>query len=130
MRRIYDMILCISVFCSARVKIDMHQVFEPTYTILSSLRNEAADVLLNVPQEALDWKPAENMSSIAVLVAHLAGSTAYWITDVAGQVDIKRDRDSEFRVKGEEGQALLARLDAAIARAKETLEEFDITDLT
>lgn len=108
----------------------MHQIFEPTYTILSSLRNEAADVLMNLPQDALDWKPAEHMSSIGVLVAHLAGSTSYWITDVAGQIDTKRNRDAEFQVKGEDGAALLARLDAALESARQTLDTFDVTDLT
>jgi uncharacterized damage-inducible protein DinB len=73
-------------------------------------------------REALDWKPAEDSNSLAVLASHVAGSERYWIGEVAGGQRVGRDRaDSraqEFLAEGLEATDLIARLDAALHHAQ------------
>lgn len=62
-----------------------------------------------LPGEALDWKPAgADTNSIAVLVTHVLGSTRWWMSVAVGAPLPERDRDSEFRVKAGDTEALLA----------------------
>jgi uncharacterized damage-inducible protein DinB len=71
---------------------------------LDDLRNQVKGILDELPQEALDWHPIEGegrlaTNSLSVLATHLAGSEAYWSTEMIGGKKIARDRDSEFKAK-------------------------------
>jgi hypothetical protein len=61
--------------------------------------------------ESLNWKPAPETNSIAVLVVHTLGSEAE-VYRIVADVPSDRDRDSEFKVAENEAD-LLAHLDAA-----------------
>ncbi len=56
---------------------DMQERFE---TLYKAIETAVADL----PAEALDWKPATDMNSVAVLLTHTAGALRYWVGDVAG----------------------------------------------
>jgi hypothetical protein len=63
--------------------------------------------------ESLNWKPAPETNSIAVLVVHTLGSEAEVYRLVAG-LPSQRDRDAEFQVAENEAD-LLTKLDEADA---------------
>ena len=69
------------------------------------------------------------MNSISVLVFHLTGAERFWIGDVAAQEPSDRNRDSEFKVKHLETDALKKRLDDTFAYARTALEKFSLQDL-
>src|SRR5688500_4484694 len=100
----------------------MHILFEEHLDRLTEMHTQAVLIVETVPQQALDWSPGGDIPSLAVLAAHIAGSVEYWIADVAGQVDTHRNRDSEFEVRGLDGAALRARLDAAFEASRRTVE--------
>ncbi|HKZ82371.1 MAG TPA: DUF664 domain-containing protein [Anaerolineae bacterium] len=85
--------------------------------------------LEGLPQEALDWSPGPDISSIAVLAAHTAGALRYWIGDVAGQAPSGRDRSAEFRTQDVDAAALIVRLDAALDHSRSVLERLALPDL-
>jgi hypothetical protein len=63
--------------------------------------------------DSLNWKPAPETNSIAVLVVHTLGSEAE-VYRIVANVPNDRDRDAEFRVAENEAD-LLAKLDEADA---------------
>jgi diamine N-acetyltransferase len=107
----------------------MQPFFGNLYDRLHKLHQDIAQVLQGLPQDALDWTPATDMNSLAVLVVHTAGAERYWIGDVAGQRPSKRDREAEFQTVGLDAAALLGRLDEAEACAQEVLETLTLADL-
>lgn len=90
------------------------------------------DILLGIDgfsTEALDWSPGNDIPSLCVLVTHIVGAERYWIGDVAGGVPSNRDRDSEFKAKGQEAAALIARLQELESFEKELLSKISTPDL-
>lgn len=92
-------------------------------TTLSDLRNQIKNLLEGLPPEALDWRPIQGegelaTNSLAVIVAHLAGSETYWMREIIGRQPIHRDREAEFAIHGVSLSELAARLDTA-ARSSE-----------
>lgn len=58
--------------------------------------------------DALNWRPAADTVSIAVLAVHVLSSTRWWLS-VATGVDLPdRDRDSEFVASAASGDSLRA----------------------
>lgn len=88
---------------------------------LVALHESMARALQDLPSEALDWVPGEDMNSLAVLAAHTAGSQRYWIGDVAGQEPSDRVRGDEFRTADVSASELQALLDAALAHSRTVL---------
>ena len=78
--------------------------------------------------EALNWRPAAEANSIAVLAVHQMNSTRMWLSVATGALLPERDRDSEFVATTADASALLAIVDA-FGRDCETLlanaEEID-----
>jgi len=97
---------------------------------MDSLHRSAAEAIRGLPVEALDWSPGPAIPSLAVLVAHMAGSERYWIGDVGMGELSGRDRQAEFRTRGLEVSALLQRLDASLAYARRALDRLDLTHLS
>ena len=69
-------------------------------------------ILRDLPAEALNWSPGPETNSIYVLVTHLLGSEHFWLANAAGQ-SIVRDREAEFRARGDDAGALLRLIDEA-----------------
>ena len=57
-------------------------------------------VIAGLPVEALDWQPAREANSLAVLVTHAWGSAQAWTLRAAGR-EMERDRDAEFRARAD-----------------------------
>ncbi|MBI3537191.1 MAG: DUF664 domain-containing protein [Chloroflexi bacterium] len=76
---------------------------------LRDLRQKTLAALEGMNQSALNWKPLrQDTNSPFVLATHLIGSERHWIQRVVGQRTITRDRDAEFRARGDSLDALRA----------------------
>jgi len=96
---------------------------------LQALHHEVAKTIVGLPQPALDWTPAPDSNSMAVLVVHLAGAERYWIGDVGLGQPSGRERAAEFLVSGISTEQLLARLEAASAYACSALQDLKLVNL-
>lgn len=107
----------------------MHPFFADYLSLLQKCHNDIHAVLNNLPAEALDWEPGQEMNSICVLVYHLTGAERYWIGDVAVGESSNRDRAAEFKVRGLGMDFLKKRLDDSFHYAASTLERLSLQDL-
>jgi hypothetical protein len=96
---------------------------------LEALHADMRQVLAGLPLAALDWRPAVEMNSLAVLATHVAGSERYWVGEVAGGDPAHRDRPTEFRIYGLNEVELTARLDATLAHTRMVLEKLTLPEL-
>ncbi|MEP7357809.1 MAG: DinB family protein [Anaerolineales bacterium] len=88
---------------------------------LKQIERQAREVLEGLPADALNWRPLPDAAgadshatnSLAVVVAHLAGSVRYWVGEVAGGRPAHRDRDAEFRVQAADVSELIQRVTEA-----------------
>lgn len=76
---------------------------------------------------SLNWKPAPETNSIAVLVVHTLGSEAE-VFRIVANVPSVRDREAEFQVAESEAD-LLAKLDEADALLDELAAQITAEDL-
>lgn len=107
----------------------MHTFFADYLKQLDILHAGMIEVIDGVPPEALDWSPGEGVNSIAVLIAHIAGSERYWIGDVALQEPKPRDRAAEFRTRGLSAADLKRRIEETGAYAHDALARLTLDDL-
>jgi uncharacterized damage-inducible protein DinB len=96
---------------------------------LEELHQDVARAFDDLPGEALDWSPGDDIPSINALVTHLTGAERYWIGDVAGGVPSDRDRDAEFLASGLQISDLEARLESAQSFARDLLPKITVLDL-
>jgi hypothetical protein len=108
----------------------METVLEAYLANLRELRDGFHQAAADLPPAALDWSPGPEMNSIAVLLAHTAGSLRYWVGEVVGLEPAGRDRPAEFRTAGLGAADLLRRLDDALAHGKGVLGRLAPTDLS
>ena len=88
------------------------------------LQSAAATALEGLPAEALNWRPLEgdeSTNSLAATLTHLAGSTRYWVGEVAGGQPAHRDREAEFRANATSAAELVALLGQAVEVSRQTL---------
>lgn len=107
----------------------MHALFDAYLDRLDELHSDITHAVAGLPQAALDWTPGPEINSIAVLIAHTAGSERYWIGEKAGRRTVVRDRASEFQVAGLEAPALLALLEQSAALTHDVVAGLSIDDL-
>jgi uncharacterized damage-inducible protein DinB len=88
------------------------------------LHKEAQDL----PAEAMDWSPGQNMNSVAVLLAHITGLLREGI-DIALDHPPSRVRQQEFQTRGVLSAELLRRFDAVIDYARGALPRLGLEDL-
>ena len=86
------------------------KIAEQFQVVHGLLRDEVRDL----PVEELNWKPAPETNSIAVLVVHTLGSEAE-VLRVAADVPGDRDRPAEFRATANDAEDLLREIDQADA---------------
>ena len=97
---------------------------------LDSIRGEAVETVRGMSVEELGWTPlAADTSSPTVLVTHMAGSEGFWIHQVAGGIDVRRDRDSEFAARPTSSADLVAALERAGKTSRGVLRGLSRTDL-
>jgi uncharacterized damage-inducible protein DinB len=107
----------------------MEILFEEYLKKLGGVNKSLSEALKGLPQEALDWKPGEEMNSLAVLATHTAAATRFWSGDVISQVSTDRDRPAEFRTWGVNAETLIARLDGSVHYCTEVVAALTLDDL-
>lgn len=107
----------------------MEAFFSDYLKSIESLFADFADLLEGLPQEALDWRPGEDTSSLAVLAVHTAGSTRYRLGEVCLGEPPTRDRPAEFRTADMDAAALQAHLRATVEHARISLAQLSMDDL-
>jgi uncharacterized damage-inducible protein DinB len=101
---------------------------------IEDLRTQVKALIVDLPPEALDWRPTETVAdhasnSLAVLAAHVAGAEHYWMAEVIGGGPPTRDRPAEFATQGTRAEALTDLLDQSGAETRAvfaTLTEADL----
>ena len=84
------------------------KIAEQFQVVHGLLRDEVRDL----SGDELNWKPAPETNSIAVLVVHTLGSEGE-VLRVAANVPGERDRPAEFRVTATDAEDLLREIDQA-----------------
>lgn len=95
---------------------------------LQALHHDFIETFEDLPADALDWIPGDEMNSFCVLVVHTTGSARWWIGIALGDPP-DRNRDLEFQAKGLSAAALKERFAAVEAYAHSVLEGFSVADL-
>lgn len=78
-------------------------------------------LLTGMSVEDLDWRPGPDTNSIAVLVSHLLDSERFLTAFVAG-IDLVRDREAAFAVRGLTADGLVHAIDEIEAVADRHIE--------
>jgi uncharacterized damage-inducible protein DinB len=107
----------------------MQPFFRDCLTVLQDLHKQMNAVLVDLPASALDWKPAGETNSLAVLAVHTAASERYWMGDVAMDEPSGRNREAEFVTRGLNAADLTDRLDASLTYCQGVLERLTLEDL-
>ncbi|MQF48921.1 DinB family protein [SAR202 cluster bacterium AC-647-N09_OGT_505m] len=95
-----------------------------------SLHDQLAEIIRGMPNDELNWIPiAEQTNSAAVLVTHMLGAESFRIHQLAGVMDINRDRDSEFLVNSSSVSELESFLDNIGTRTEDILNRLSSEDL-
>ena len=92
------------------------------FECLQGVHSAMAEAIEDLPPEALDWEPGEEMNSICVLVTHTAGAERFLAGDVAMEDPGQRDRPEEFRASGLDAETLIQRLAQSEAYIESVLE--------
>ena len=93
------------------------------------LFGDFAGLFEGLPQEALDWTPGPDTSSLAVLAVHTAGSTRYRLGEVCLGEEPTRDRPAEFATSGMDAAGLQAHLQETVEHARQSLRQLTMEDL-
>ena len=92
----------------------MEQILKDHLDVLEALHEGCVSQISGMTQDELDWRPDEDMNSLAILAAHIAGAERYWIGDVVMGESSGRDRDKEFATTGVSWKALSDQMDSAL----------------
>ncbi len=77
--------------------------------VLREAREQVAQVLDGLTVDALNWHPLpDDTNSLYALAVHLLGAERRWLHLEVGGRKIQRDREAEFRTRGDEITSLLA----------------------
>ena len=98
---------------------------------LDYLLGEVKNAIQGMSQEELNWVPLPtDTKSPCVLASHIAGSVGFWVHQVVGGIDVKRDRDAEFTAPGASAAELEALLDRAAQTTRDVLQNLSSDDLS
>jgi uncharacterized damage-inducible protein DinB len=111
------------------LEVDVNLFYTEYLGLLINLHTEVIKAIEELPQEALDFKPSEDIPSICVLVVHIAGAERYWIGDVAAMDPSDREREAEFKARGLSASTLGQRLDISMEYARTRLSSMSMEDL-
>ena len=103
----------------------MEQLFSDMQERFDTLYKGIETAVADLPAEALDWKPAQDMNSVTVVLTHTAGALRYWVGDVAGGQPSGRVRAEEFETRDVDATELMGRLRAAVDFAGQVLGQID-----
>ena len=98
----------------------METLAAATLALLDEIHDDLRRLVSDLPAGALNWAPGDETNSIYALVTHLLGSERFWLA-AAVQQTIVRDREAEFRARGEDASGLLRLIDEAGVQARALL---------
>jgi uncharacterized damage-inducible protein DinB len=107
----------------------MQTFFDDLFDRFHELHNDLLKAIEDLPDEALDWVPGPDTSSINILVIHLTGAERYWIGAVALKEPTDRVRAKEFQVRGLSAGDLKKRLVDEDDFCKKAIKQFSLEDL-
>ncbi len=107
----------------------MDPVIKAYFDILAALHEGCRTQISGMTQEELDWRPGDDMNSLAILTAHIAGAERYWISDVVMGEATGRDRDSEFATTCLSEHELSVFLDSALDYVRGAFEDLSAEHL-
>jgi uncharacterized damage-inducible protein DinB len=92
--------------------------------VLEEIKDEIRGTIKDLDEESLNWRPlsSEVTNSIFSLVVHLCGSEKQMIHHTIGRLKIKREREAEFRAKGESVNELETLMKDTSETSREILE--------
>jgi uncharacterized damage-inducible protein DinB len=97
---------------------------------LEDLRKAVVEAVQAMDEGTLNTRPPGLSNSPGILVRHLVGSGRYWIHQVVGGEDVRRNREAEFDptvpVRKEE---VLQQLEEVARRSRQILEALPDTEL-
>lgn len=96
---------------------------------LAMLHDEMERALTGLPPAALDWSLGPEINSLAVLVAHVAGSELFWIGDLTVRGTTTRVREQEFQTSGATTAELTTRLAHALADSQWAIGQLTLAAL-
>lgn len=97
---------------------------------LENLQRSIEQETQGLPEEAIDWVPGPEMSSLGVLLAHVTGALRYWIGDMVLQEPSGRVREREFQTRGVPAAELLRQLAALLDYLRSALPRLRLEDLS
>lgn len=83
----------------------------------------------DLPDEALDWAPGDEMNTFTILVVHTTAAARYWIGDVGLGESSNRNRAAEFQAKGLSKVELKARFEAVETYVEAKFATLTLADL-
>ncbi len=107
----------------------MEQLFQDFLERFETIHKAIETAVVDLPADALDWKPGPDMNSIAVILAHTAGAWRYWSGDIAGDLPSGRVRAEEFETHNVDAAEMLSRLRAALDTTREVLSRLELSRL-
>lgn len=107
----------------------MEPILKGFYDLLEDMHADCREAFAGLGTDELDWVPGEEMNSMAVLAAHIAGSATFWIGDIVMQEPTGRDRPAEFVTEGMDEGALTQLLDRSLARVAGAFESLSLAQL-
>ena len=107
----------------------MDPVFKVYFENLEALHEGYRAQIAGLTQEELDWSPGDEMNSLAVLSAHVAGAERYWISDIVMGEESGRDRDKEFATSGVGEEILSSQMESVLGYAREAFERMEADQL-
>jgi uncharacterized damage-inducible protein DinB len=107
----------------------MDPIIKSYSDVLEALHKDCMKQISGLTQEELDWSPGEDMNSLAILSAHIAGAERYWIGDHLMGEASGRVRDDEFSTSGLTVDALSKQLDTALKYSREAFDRLTADQL-
>jgi hypothetical protein len=73
--------------------------------------------------DALNWRPAEDTNTLAILITHAGNSTRWWLSLAMGRPLPERDRASEFLASSSSSVDLLTWFDDVAEQSRALLDQ-------
>ncbi len=100
----------------------MDPIMKSYLDVLEAIHKDCEKQISGLTQEELDWSPGEEMNSLAILSAHIAGAERYWMGDHLMGEASGRVREDEFSTSGATVDALTEQLDAALKYSRDAFD--------
>lgn len=108
----------------------MHPVFSAVRSTATESFAMLRAAIEDLPDDAFDWTPAPNTSSLSVLLDHVRSSTRFWVASGAGLTPSRKryidaERPAAFEARGATAADSVAELTAALAEIESLLASGD-----